>query len=152
MGGIGSLVKMLPGLPGMGRLSGLEIEDKDMGKLEAIIRSMTPQERHDPRIISGSRRARIARGSGTQVRDVNVPGPGRQRADQAVRRRAEDDEDDDPGRRQTQRDVRLAAGLRPLTARRRIVRLGRSERPKCSILDPPRQAGPGWLLHSAPRW
>jgi len=71
MGGIGSLVKMLPGLPGMGRLSDLAIEDKDMVKLEAIIRSMTPIERNDPRIISGSRRARIARGSGTQVRDVN---------------------------------------------------------------------------------
>ena len=71
MGGIGSLVKMLPGLPGMGRLSDLAIEDKDMVKLEAIIRSMTPSERNDPRIISGSRRARIARGSGTQVRDVN---------------------------------------------------------------------------------
>ncbi|HKN48771.1 MAG TPA: signal recognition particle protein [Actinomycetota bacterium] len=71
MGGIGSLVKMLPGLPGMGRLSDLAIEDKDMVKLEAIIRSMTPGERNDPRIISGSRRARIARGSGTQVREVN---------------------------------------------------------------------------------
>jgi signal recognition particle subunit SRP54 len=71
MGGIGSLVKMLPGLPGMGRLSDLAIEDKDMVKLEAIIRSMTPVERNDPRIISGARRARIARGSGTQVRDVN---------------------------------------------------------------------------------
>jgi signal recognition particle subunit SRP54 len=71
MGGIGSLVKMLPGLPGMGRLSDMAIEDKDMVKLEAIIRSMTPVERNDPRIISGSRRARIARGSGTQVRDVN---------------------------------------------------------------------------------
>jgi signal recognition particle subunit SRP54 len=71
MGGIGSLVKMLPGLPGMGRLSDLSIEDKDMVKLEAIIRSMTPGERNDPRIISGARRARIARGSGTQVREVN---------------------------------------------------------------------------------
>jgi signal recognition particle subunit SRP54 len=71
MGGIGSLVKMLPGLPGMGRLSDLAIEDKDMVKLEAIIRSMTPGERNDPRIISGARRARIARGSGTQVREVN---------------------------------------------------------------------------------
>ena len=71
MGGIGSLVKMLPGLPGMGRLSDLSIEEKDMVRLEAIIRSMTPGERADPRIISGSRRARIARGSGTQVREVN---------------------------------------------------------------------------------
>lgn len=42
-----------------------------MRRLEAIIRSMTPQERSDPRIVSGSRRVRIARGSGTRVRDVN---------------------------------------------------------------------------------
>jgi signal recognition particle subunit SRP54 len=71
MGGIGSLVKMLPGVPGMGRLSDVAIDDGDMVRLEAIIRSMTPGERADPRIISGSRRARIARGSGTQVREVN---------------------------------------------------------------------------------
>ena len=71
MGGIGSLIKMLPGIPGMGRLSDVAIEDKDMVRLEAIIRSMTPRERVDPRIISGSRRARIAKGSGTQVREVN---------------------------------------------------------------------------------
>src|SRR5437588_2048148 len=71
MGGIGSLVKMLPGLPGMGRLSDLSIDEKDMVRLEAIIRSMTPGERADPRIISGSRRARLARGSGTQVRWVH---------------------------------------------------------------------------------
>jgi signal recognition particle subunit SRP54 len=55
----------------MGRLSDVAIDDGDMVRLEAIIRSMTPGERADPRIISGSRRARIARGSGTQVREVN---------------------------------------------------------------------------------
>jgi signal recognition particle subunit SRP54 len=71
MGGIGSLLKMLPGIPGMGRVSDLAIDDKDMVRLEAIIRSMTPRERADPRIISGSRRSRIAKGSGTQVREVN---------------------------------------------------------------------------------
>ncbi|HLI57829.1 MAG TPA: signal recognition particle protein, partial [Actinomycetota bacterium] len=71
MGGIASLVKMLPGIPGMGRLNGAQIDEKDMAKLEAIIRSMTPRERADPRLISGSRRARIAKGSGTQVREVN---------------------------------------------------------------------------------
>ncbi|MGH2719255.1 MAG: signal recognition particle protein, partial [Actinomycetota bacterium] len=71
MGGIASLVKMLPGIPGMGRLNQAQIEEKDMAKLEAIIRSMTPRERADPRVIGGSRRARIAKGSGTQVREVN---------------------------------------------------------------------------------
>src|SRR5205814_8758434 len=71
MGGLGRPVKRRPGRRGMGRRSDLAIEDKAMAKLEASIRSMTPSERNDPRIIAGSRRARIARGSGTQVRDVN---------------------------------------------------------------------------------
>ena len=71
MGGIGSLIKMLPGIPGVGRLKDGMIDDADMARIEAIIRSMTPRERTDPRIISGSRRSRIARGSGTQVREVN---------------------------------------------------------------------------------
>jgi signal recognition particle subunit SRP54 len=71
MGGISSLLTMLPGIPGMGRLSNAQIDEEDMVRLEAIIRSMTPKERADPRLISGSRRARIAKGSGTQVREVN---------------------------------------------------------------------------------
>lgn len=71
MGGIADVLKMLPGLPGIGRLSDVQVDEKDLSRIEAIIRSMTPEERNDPRVISGSRRARIARGSGVQVRDVN---------------------------------------------------------------------------------
>jgi signal recognition particle subunit SRP54 len=71
MGGLGSLVKMLPGLPGVGKISDLEVDDDQIRRLEAIIRSMTPAERADPRSINGSRRTRIARGSGMRVRDVN---------------------------------------------------------------------------------
>lgn len=71
MGGIGDLLKMLPGLPGVGKLSDMQVDERDIARIEAIIRSMTPKERNDPRIISGNRRLRIARGSGTQVRDVN---------------------------------------------------------------------------------
>lgn len=74
MGGLSSILKMLPGsgsIPGLGKLSEVEVGDDEIGRIEAIIRSMTPQERADPKVISGSRRARIARGSGTQVRDVN---------------------------------------------------------------------------------
>ena len=71
MGGLGSLVKMLPGIPGVGKMSDLEIDDDQIRRLEAIIRSMTPHERAEPKSINGSRRSRIARGSGTQVRDVN---------------------------------------------------------------------------------
>jgi signal recognition particle subunit SRP54 len=71
MGGLGSLVKMLPGIPGVGKMSDLEVDDDQIRRLEAIIRSMTPAERADPRSINGSRRTRIARGSGMRVRDVN---------------------------------------------------------------------------------
>ncbi|MGH2706121.1 MAG: signal recognition particle protein [Actinomycetota bacterium] len=71
MGGIADLLKMMPGIPGLGKLSDLEVDDGDIAKIEAIIRSMTPEERADPRIVSGSRRARIARGSGSQVREIN---------------------------------------------------------------------------------
>lgn len=71
MGGIGDLLKMLPGMPGGGRLDDVEVEDDDIDKIEAIIRSMTPRERNDPKIINGSRRKRIAMGSGVMVRDVN---------------------------------------------------------------------------------
>lgn len=71
MGGIGDILKMLPGIPGAGRLSDVDVKDSDVARIEAIIRSMTARERADPRVITGSRRLRIARGSGVQVRDVN---------------------------------------------------------------------------------
>lgn len=71
MGGVGNLLKMLPGIPGVGRLPQEEIGDEQVGRIEAIIRSMTVQERVDPKVLSGSRRSRIARGSGTHVREVN---------------------------------------------------------------------------------
>ncbi|HVE77050.1 MAG TPA: signal recognition particle protein, partial [Actinomycetota bacterium] len=71
MGGVGDLLKMIPGISGKARAGDLDIDDDDMARIEAIIRSMTPRERNDPKIISGSRRQRIARGSGTQVREVN---------------------------------------------------------------------------------
>ena len=70
---MGSLKKMLGMLPGMGELrEQLEnFDEREMDRVEAIIRSMTPQERRQPRILNGSRRLRIARGSGVQVSDVN---------------------------------------------------------------------------------
>src|SRR5690242_15259534 len=70
---MGSLKKMLGMLPGMGELRDqLEnFDEREMDRVEAIIRSMTPQERRQPRILNGSRRSRIARGSGVQVSDVN---------------------------------------------------------------------------------
>lgn len=70
---MGSMKKLLGMVPGMGQFkSQLEnFDDSQIDKTQAIIRSMTPQERRDPDIIDGSRRARIARGSGTSVADVN---------------------------------------------------------------------------------
>lgn len=70
---MGSLKKMLGMLPGMGELrEQLEnFDEREMDRVEAIITSMTPQERRQPRILNGSRRLRIARGSGTQVSEVN---------------------------------------------------------------------------------
>jgi signal recognition particle subunit SRP54 len=69
MGPLSSLVGMLPGLPK--ELRGVEIDDSMVGPVEAIICSMTPAERRDPSIINGSRRLRIARGSGTSTTEVN---------------------------------------------------------------------------------
>ncbi len=70
---MGSIKKMLGMLPGMGELrEQLEnFDEREMDRVEAIVRSMTPQERRQPRILNGSRRSRIAKGSGTQVSEVN---------------------------------------------------------------------------------
>jgi signal recognition particle subunit SRP54 len=71
---MGSLKKVLGMLPGMGELrEQLEnFDEREMNRIEAIVRSMTPLERRSPKVLNGSRRARIARGSGTTVTDVNT--------------------------------------------------------------------------------
>lgn len=71
MGGIGELLDKLPGVDQLSDEMKSQVNDKQMRRLEAIICSMTPQERRFPNIINGSRRKRIAAGSGTQVQDVN---------------------------------------------------------------------------------
>ena len=70
---MGSLGKILGMLPGMGEMKDQldQVDDRELDRVAAIIQSMTPAERQDPKILNGSRRARIARGSGTQVSDVN---------------------------------------------------------------------------------
>jgi len=70
---MGSMKKMLGMLPGMGQMrEQLEnFDEREVDRVEAIVRSMTPGERADVRILNGSRRARIARGSGTTVTEVN---------------------------------------------------------------------------------
>jgi len=69
MGPLKNIIEMLPGVPK--QLKNAEIDDKELLKIEAIIHSMTKQERIDPSIINGSRKIRIAKGSGTQVSQVN---------------------------------------------------------------------------------
>ncbi|MBI4728475.1 MAG: signal recognition particle protein [Acidobacteria bacterium] len=69
MGPLQSLLGMIPGAGA--QLKGLEIDERDLGRAEAIICSMTPAERRDPSIIGGGRRARISLGSGTSTGDVN---------------------------------------------------------------------------------
>ncbi len=68
MGPLSNVIGMLPGVPK--EVRDVEIGDKEIGRVEAIIRSMTAKERVDPDLIDTSRRNRIARGSGTQPTDV----------------------------------------------------------------------------------
>ena len=70
MGPIGNLMKMMPGMPK--ELRKAEIDEGELGRVEAIICSMTPAERRDPTLINGSRRVRIAKGSGTSTQEVNA--------------------------------------------------------------------------------
>jgi signal recognition particle subunit SRP54 len=70
MGPIANLLGMLPGA-GQMKDALAQVDDKHLDRLQAIIRGMTPAERHDPKIINASRRLRIAKGSGVAVREVN---------------------------------------------------------------------------------
>jgi signal recognition particle subunit SRP54 len=69
MGPLQNVLGMLPGMPK--EIRNAEIDDKEIGRVEAIIRSMTPEERRKPELINGSRRTRIAKGSGTTPTEVN---------------------------------------------------------------------------------
>ena len=71
MGSISSLASMIPGLNKVAKQIDPEKQEQEFRKLEAIILSMTREERKNHEIINGSRRKRIARGSGTKVEDVN---------------------------------------------------------------------------------
>ena len=71
---MGPLTQLLEMVPGMGRMTkdmAPEVTDKQFGQIEAIINSMTRNERHDPRLLNGSRKRRVARGSGVTVMEVN---------------------------------------------------------------------------------
>ena len=68
MGSFSSILKMIPGL---GKLKDVKVDDKEFNRIEAIICSMTAKERRNPKILNGSRRIRIAKGSGTTVQQIN---------------------------------------------------------------------------------
>jgi len=71
MGSIGDIIKMIPGMGKLKQMKNLDVDEKEFVRIEAIINSMTPRERQQHTIINGSRRKRIARGSGTRVQDIN---------------------------------------------------------------------------------
>lgn len=71
MGGMGSLLDKLPGMGQMAEMAKGQATEKEFGKLEAMINSMTPQERRKPDVINGSRKRRICAGSGTQIPELN---------------------------------------------------------------------------------
>ena len=71
MGGMKALLEKMPGMGQMGTQMQNQVDDKQFVRMEAVINSMTPVERHDPDVINGSRKQRIANGSGTDVQEVN---------------------------------------------------------------------------------
>ena len=76
MGGLGSIMNMMPGLGGMGKMKGLDDEqtaqaEKSMARMEAMIYSMTLQERRNPDLLNPSRKHRIAKGAGVDISEVN---------------------------------------------------------------------------------
>lgn len=71
LGPLNEILGMLPGMGNLKKMKDVEVDDRQFQQIEAIIRSMTKKERRDPSIINGSRRKRIALGSGTRVQDVN---------------------------------------------------------------------------------
>jgi signal recognition particle subunit SRP54 len=72
MGSLGGLMRLMPGMNKEMREAAGQIDDREVAKVEAIVCSMTPAERDDTTVMDGSRRSRVARGSGTTIQDVNA--------------------------------------------------------------------------------
>jgi signal recognition particle subunit SRP54 len=68
---MGPLDQIIGMLPGMGKLKDVQVDEKHLGRQEALVRSMTHEERSDPAILNGSRKRRIAMGSGASVQEIN---------------------------------------------------------------------------------
>jgi signal recognition particle subunit SRP54 len=83
---MGPMKNVISLIPGLGKqLQGINIDDSELGRVEAIVLSMTPEERSHPEIIKGSRRARIAAGSGTTVQQVNQLLTGRKQMEKMMK-------------------------------------------------------------------
>ena len=70
MGGISKVLKMMPGL-GLGNIADDVVDEKQLARVEAIIYSMTPKERSNPKLLNPSRKNRIAKGAGVDISEVN---------------------------------------------------------------------------------
>ena len=66
------LLSMIPGMGGMAGMGDVTLEEKELDRVEAVINSMTPEERHNPDLLNASRKRRVARGAGLEVQDVNI--------------------------------------------------------------------------------
>ena len=96
MGPLKGVMKMIPGL---GReLDGLDVDDRQMARVEAIVLSMTPHERRTPHLINGPRRRRIAAGSGTSIEDVNRLLQARKQMEKMMKRDGQGQDADAPAR------------------------------------------------------
>jgi signal recognition particle subunit SRP54 len=71
MGSLTDLLKMIPGFGQAKQMKNLDVDEGELVRIEAIINSMTKEERRNHAIVNGSRRKRIAKGSGTSVQDIN---------------------------------------------------------------------------------
>ena len=71
MGGLSKVLEMVPGMGNIAGTSGLDLDDRRMKRVEAIVQSMTREERQNPHLLNASRRRRVAAGSGTSTQDVN---------------------------------------------------------------------------------
>jgi len=71
MGPLDQLIDMIPGMSGMGPMKNMMVDEGQLNRIEAIIKSMTPHERNNPSVLNASRKRRVADGSGTLVADVN---------------------------------------------------------------------------------
>ena len=87
MGGMAGLLDKMPGMGGMAQAASSAGAEKNFNQMECIINSMTPKERALPDSLNGSRKRRIAAGSGTQIQDIN-------RFDQTAQTNGKDDEED----------------------------------------------------------